>query len=90
MRGGLGDGVGEELQARREPDADLLADERAQPALVLLEQRGGLGALRLVAEDGVEDRGVLEVAGHPDVGDGDEPQVGVLDDRLDVRGDERS
>ena len=70
--GGLRDGVGDELQARREPDAELLADERAQLALVELEQARGLGALPGIPEDGVEERGVLQVAGDPDVGDGDE------------------
>src|SRR6476469_1583390 len=88
VRSRLGDGVGEEVQARRQPDADLAAHVGAEPALVLLEQRGGLGPLRLVAEDGVEHRRVLEVVGHPHIGDRDEPQVGVLDDPLDVGRDE--
>ena len=86
---GLRDRVGDELQARREPDAELLADERAQLALVELEEARGLGALTGIPEDRVEERGVLEVAGDPDVGDGDEPEVGVLDDRLQVLGGQR-
>src|SRR6187431_3327187 len=56
--GGLRDRVGDELQARREPDAELLADERAQLALVELEEARGLGALTGIPEHRVEERGV--------------------------------
>ena len=42
----------------------------------------------LVAVDGVEHRGLAEVAGHPGVGDGDHAQPGVLDLHLDRGGDD--
>ena len=85
MGRGLRDGVGDEFDRRREADAQILADERPETAAVGLEQVRRGGALLLVTEDGVEDRGVLEVAGDADVGDGDETQVGVLDDLAEPR-----
>ena len=53
----------------RQPDAERLADGGAQLALGRLQggRRGGAVLVRPVG--GVEDRRVLEVTGHPDVGD---------------------
>ena len=48
----------------------------------------GIGDLRLVPVDGVEDRGLAEVVGHPGVGDGHHAQARVLDLGLDRGGDD--
>ena len=87
-RGSLRDRVEDELEARREPDPELASDERAKPAARRGERGGGVGARRVVAVDGVEDRRVLKVARHPDVRHGDETQPGVLDLRLERVGDD--
>ena len=83
-----GSGVGDELERRREPDAGLLADLGAEHALGALQRRGGVRALLVGAEDGVEDRGLLQVAGDPGVGDGDEAEARVLDPDLERLGDD--
>jgi len=71
--------VQDELERRREPDADLLADLGAQHALRALERGGRSGACFVVAEHGVEHRRVLQVAGHPRVRHRDEAEPRVLD-----------
>src|SRR5450830_308390 len=76
---GLRDRVEVEVERRRQPHARLLADLGADEALGALECSRGTGARLVVAVDGVEDVRVLQVAGHPDIGDGDEPEPRVLD-----------
>ena len=93
LAGVLGQGVVEELDARRVPHAELLGDLGADQTLGRLQRgsRAGevLGALvRGQAQDRVEDRGLLGVAGDPDVGDRDEPEPRVLDPPLEHLGDD--
>ena len=80
--GGLRQRVEDELQRRRVPHAELLADLGADQALGRLERGRRADDLLLLAEHGVEDRGLLGVAGDPDVGDGDEAEPRVLDPPL--------
>ena len=74
--------VVDELQRRHVPQPELLADLGADQPLGGLERRRRGGHLRLLAEDRVEHRRLLRVAGDPDVGDGDEPEPRVLDPPL--------
>ena len=89
MSGALGQGVGEELDSRREADAETLADVAADATAVVGERLGGRGALGVRAEDGVEHRGVLQVARDAHVGDREEAHPLVLETELDELGDER-
>ena len=54
-----------------------LADSSAAAVLASAASSSPVGV-----EDGVEDRGLLRVAGDPDVGDGHEPEARVLDPSL--------
>ena len=58
-------------------------EQRAGTAAARLERGCRVGPLGLAAEDGVEDRGLAAVAGHPHVGDRDEAQPGILDTAVD-------
>ena len=88
VRGVLGQRVGEELQRRGEPHADAACRPRCAACPWPLQRGGGRRALLLAAEDRVEDRRVLQVAGDPGVGDGDEAQPRVLDPGLERLGDD--
>src|SRR5450631_1273527 len=81
-------GVRDELQGWRQPDADDFAHCRAELALARLESHLSLSAFVLATEHGVEDRRILQIAGHPHVGDRDEAQSLVLDPVLQRLGDE--
>ena len=76
--GRLRQGVGRELDRRRQAQAQLPSDVRANVALGTVEGPAGVPELPLIAIGGVEDRGVLEVAGDADVRDGHELQAGIL------------
>jgi hypothetical protein len=88
VRGALGQRVGDELDRRRQADADALADRGADAALVGLEDVGRGLAVLVAAEDGVEDGRLLEVARDAGVGDGDEPESFVLVQVLELLGDD--
>src|SRR5262245_64328373 len=88
MRRALREGVGDEVERRGEPDADALADSRTDPALVQLEDLLGGLPLLVGAEDRVEHRGLLKVAGDSAVGDGDEAETLVLEPELEVLSDD--
>src|SRR5699024_99331 len=78
--GRLRDLVGDELQGRGQPDAQLPAQGSAQPSLVGAQQLLDLCLGLLVrGEHGVVDRGVLQVVGDAGVGDGDHFSALVLD-----------
>src|SRR5919107_2904379 len=85
---GVGHVVGDEGERGHELDARLPADCRAQHAGGRREGPGGVLDLRRVAVDGVEDRRLTQVAGHPGVGDGHHAEPRVLDLRLDRGGDD--
>ena len=74
--------VADELQRRRVPDAELLADLGADEPLGRLQRRRRRQRLLLLTEHGVEDAGVLGVTADPHVGHGDEPEPRVLDPPL--------
>ena len=65
---------------------ELLADLGADQPLGRLQGRGRAGQLLVLAQHGVEDRGLLGVAGDADVGDGDEAEPRVLDPPLEHLG----
>ena len=46
------------------------------------------GTFGVVAQHGVEDGGVVQVTGHPDIGDGHHTQSRILDLALDVGSDD--
>jgi len=84
----LGEGVGDEVDARGEPDPQL-AQGRADLALGRLQRLGRVGPFLVRPEHRVEDRGVLQVAGDADVGHGDEAEALVLDPVFQLLGDDR-
>src|SRR5699024_2871510 len=77
--GVLGDRVGDELEGGGQADTGLAAHLAAEHPGGALERGGGALALLVGAEDGVEDGGVLEVAGDAHVGDRHEAETRVLD-----------
>ena len=74
--------VGDERQRGRVAHAELLGDLGAEQALGRLQRGRRAHEVGLLAQDGVEHRGLLRVTGDPDVGDGHEPEARVLDPPL--------
>src|SRR5699024_7823997 len=77
--GVLGHGIGDELEGRGQAHAGLAAHLAAAHAGGAGQRRSGALTLLVGAGDGVEDRGVLEVAGDAHLGDGHEAEARVLD-----------